>query len=89
MEGDAGNDILYGGTGSDTYVFNLGDGQDVIFEEDSLADVTPFSSSPLPCCPATKAPPLGGITPDMLTFTPNEAQHTLLIQVGTAGIRYS
>ena len=30
IEGKAGNDLLQGGDGADTYVFNLGDGQDTI-----------------------------------------------------------
>jgi Ca2+-binding RTX toxin-like protein len=40
LEGGKGNDILAGGNGGDTYVFNLGDGRDVINENgDSSADV--------------------------------------------------
>ena len=33
--GGAGNDYLSGDSGNDTYVFNLGDGQDVIYNFDS------------------------------------------------------
>ena len=33
LKGLAGNDMLYGGGGDDTYVFALGDGQDTIYEE--------------------------------------------------------
>ena len=32
FEGGAGNDSLSGGTGSDTYLFDLGDGEDVVAE---------------------------------------------------------
>ncbi|MDD5058244.1 MAG: putative Ig domain-containing protein, partial [Sideroxydans sp.] len=32
LEGGTGNDILYGGTGGDTYVFNRGDGADKIVD---------------------------------------------------------
>ena len=34
--GGPGNDTLNGGLGSDSYYYNLGDGQDVIYEEDWL-----------------------------------------------------
>lgn len=32
LEGGAGNDTLYGSFGEDTYLFNLGDGQDLLIE---------------------------------------------------------
>ena len=32
LEGDAGADTLFGGAGSDTYVFNVGDGADTIYD---------------------------------------------------------
>ncbi len=34
LNGGAGSDFLYGGNGNDTYVFNLGDGQDTIYLDD-------------------------------------------------------
>ncbi|BCM25597.1 calcium-binding protein [Methyloradius palustris] len=37
LEGNAGNDYLSGGGASDTYLFNLGDGQDTISNYDDLA----------------------------------------------------
>ncbi|MBC7837923.1 MAG: putative Ig domain-containing protein [Nitrospiraceae bacterium] len=66
--GGVGNDVHDGGSGSDVYLFNLGDGQDEIFEEDIVGDVNTIVFGP-------------GITRDMLTFTQNEAEETLLIQV--------
>jgi Ca2+-binding RTX toxin-like protein len=38
LQGDEGNDLLQGHSGSDTYVFGLGDGQDVVLDIDELAD---------------------------------------------------
>jgi Ca2+-binding RTX toxin-like protein len=35
--GGAGNDTLKGGAGNDTYIFNRGDGSDVIYDNDSTA----------------------------------------------------
>jgi len=65
----AGNDLIDGGAGSDIYLFNLGDGQDDIFEADIVGDVNTIIFGP-------------GITRDTLTFTHNVAEDTLLIQVG-------
>ncbi|WP_277576007.1 beta strand repeat-containing protein [Pseudomonas chlororaphis] len=36
LEGGTGNDVLNGGRGSDLYLFNLGDGQDVINDDNSI-----------------------------------------------------
>ena len=35
LEGGAGNDVMFGGDGSDTYIFNAGDGSDVIEDNGS------------------------------------------------------
>ena len=35
LTGGTGNDILYGETENDTYYFNLGDGEDIIFDDES------------------------------------------------------
>ncbi|MDI1278941.1 calcium-binding protein, partial [Methylobacter sp.] len=37
LNGGAGNDYLYGNTGNDIYLFNLGGGQDTIYDGDSTA----------------------------------------------------
>ncbi len=44
LSGGAGNDNLNGGTGNDAYVFNLGDGQDVISDESGLDDAVSFGA---------------------------------------------
>ncbi|MDO8417606.1 MAG: VCBS domain-containing protein, partial [Agitococcus sp.] len=43
LEGGKGNDLLYGGAGADTYIFNIGDGQDTITEE--LSDLKAANSN--------------------------------------------
>lgn len=49
LNGGAGNDILSGNAGDDTYLFNLGDGADVIWEEgDSAGDVLRFGEGIAP-----------------------------------------
>ena len=45
LNGGSGNDTLIGNSGNDTYAFNLGWGQDVIWEEtDTTADVLQFGA---------------------------------------------
>ena len=34
-----GNDVLYGNKGADTYIFNIGDGMDTIYEEGESSDI--------------------------------------------------
>lgn len=70
LAGELGTDVLDGGTGSDAYLLNIGDGQDEIVEENVAGDVNTVIFG-------------AGISLSMLTFTPNEAQGTLLIQVGS------
>ena len=41
--GSLGNDILKGGTGADTYVWNLGDGADIIFDDWAEGDMLSLS----------------------------------------------
>jgi Ca2+-binding RTX toxin-like protein len=36
LNGSMGNDFLYGGAGEDQYIFNTGDGSDVIYDADGL-----------------------------------------------------
>ena len=75
LHGGAGNDELHGGTGidillgyvdNDTYVFNLGDGQDIINEEgaDSSGDRVLFGA---------------GIMPNDITVTKEGADIVLLV----------
>lgn len=73
LQGGPGNDLLYGGVGSDAYVLKLGGGHDETFEEDALGDINTIIFEP-------------GITLEMLTFTPDTAQETLLIQAGADSI---
>jgi RTX toxins and related Ca2+-binding proteins len=39
LGGGAGNDALYGGAGDDTYVFNLGDGRDLVSEQGGAVSI--------------------------------------------------
>ena len=57
LAGGTGNDRLYGSEGNDIYLFNLGDGQDRIFDYDSLEgniDTLRFGA---------------GVAPDIITFS--------------------
>jgi Ca2+-binding RTX toxin-like protein len=45
LAGGTGNDMLNGGSGNDTYLFGLGDGQDVIQEGGGTADRLVFDSA--------------------------------------------
>ena len=67
-----GQVLLRSGTGSDAYLLNPGDGQDEIFEEDIIGEVNTIIFGT-------------GITFEMLTFTPNVAEATLLIEAGSGG----
>ena len=40
LNGGQGNDVLNGGTGNDTYLFNRGDGQDIVQDSDATAGNT-------------------------------------------------
>ena len=64
LAGGTGNDMINGGAGSDLYVFNLGDGQDHIFEEDIFGELNTIFF----CAGITRA--------QMLTFTQNPALET-------------
>jgi Ca2+-binding RTX toxin-like protein len=37
LQGDSGNDTLYGQAGNDIYVFGQGDGQDILIDNDATA----------------------------------------------------
>ncbi len=69
LYGGPGNDIINGEAGSDVYVFSSGDGEDQIFEEDVIGEVNTILFDP-------------SITREMITFAHNQADNTLLIQVG-------
>ncbi len=47
LNGGTGNDHLYGGRGADLYVFNLGDGQDIIYTGDNNLDIIEFKEMTL------------------------------------------
>jgi Ca2+-binding RTX toxin-like protein len=72
LTGGLGDDFLDGEAGQDTYVFNFGDGHDVITDTalPGEGNVLSFGS---------------GISLANLTLTPDTAQHTLTIQVGAGG----
>jgi Ca2+-binding RTX toxin-like protein len=40
--GGAGDDFLWGGTGRDTYIYNKGDGEDRVYDDDALKDASVF-----------------------------------------------
>jgi Ca2+-binding RTX toxin-like protein len=68
LDGGMGSDYLVGGMGNDTYLFNLGDGQDTIFDYDETtgnSDTIQFGS---------------GIVSSDVTFTRREADLILGIQ---------
>jgi Ca2+-binding RTX toxin-like protein len=44
LVGGTGNDSLYGGQGMDTYVFNKGDGRDVIFDSKTEGNILRFGA---------------------------------------------
>jgi Ca2+-binding RTX toxin-like protein len=72
LVGGLGDDVLSGDEGDDTYVFNLGDGVDTIYDE-----VVP--GEPNRILFGT------GIAPSDLTLTHDEGARTLTIQVGSSG----
>ena len=39
IEGGTGNDMLYGGTDTDTFAFQTGDGADTIYDFDTASDM--------------------------------------------------
>lgn len=48
LQGKTGNDTIYGGEGNDTYIFNRGDGEDIIWETGSTytyTDTVTFGSN--------------------------------------------
>jgi Ca2+-binding RTX toxin-like protein len=65
LAGGLGNDTLEGGDGADTYIFNLGDGKDIIKEADYTlaidADVLQFGAGILPANVSVHSAPTGDI----------------------------
>jgi Ca2+-binding RTX toxin-like protein len=72
LAGGAGEDHLHGGVGHDTYIFNIGDGVDII-------DDTALPGA------GNRIQFGAGISQNDLTFTQDAAARTLTIQVGTGG----
>ena len=68
----SGNDLLVGGSGHDTYLFNVGD------EIDTIEDVARLGEG-------NRIQFGTGVTQADLTFTQDQAARTLTIQVGTSG----
>jgi Ca2+-binding RTX toxin-like protein len=68
----SGNDTLLGGAGSDTYLFNLGDGIDTIEDVATLGEGNRIQFG-------------AGVSRSDLTFTEDTDARTLTIQVGTGG----
>ncbi len=74
--GGTGNDILQGSTGADTYVYNIGDGNDVIYDgnlnsDSSVTDTLKFGA---------------GITANMLKFiVPTDVNDVRIEFVGQSG----
>ncbi len=68
----AGNDLLIGGAGSDTYLFNLGDGTDTIQDVAIIGEGNRIQFGM-------------GIVESDLTFTRDESARTLTIHVGNNG----
>lgn len=69
----SGDDTLIGGTGHDTYLFNIGDGIDTIEDVATVGDGNRIQFG-------------AGISRSDLTFMEDTAARTLTIQVGTSGL---
>jgi len=74
ITGGLGNDVLRGGAGDDTYVFNLGDGSDTIYDETVFGEANRIVFG-------------AGIAQSDLSFARDEAARTLTIQVGSGSDR--
>lgn len=72
LNGGVGDDTLLGGTGHDIYVFNLGDGVDMIEDTASLDEGNQIRFG-------------AGIGPDDLSFIYSDVARMLTIQVGAVG----
>lgn len=72
LAGGRGNDRLFGGDGDDTYVFNLGDGRDIIADTATVAEGNRIEFGV-------------GILGTDLRYTEDQAAHTLTIRVGMTG----
>ncbi len=75
FQGHAGNDLLMGGDDADLYVFDLGDGVDIIREEQTnpllmAADMVIFGE---------------GIAPEELIFARGADENDLVITIGSGG----
>jgi Ca2+-binding RTX toxin-like protein len=74
IEGGAGNDVLLGGTGNDTYVFNRGDGFDLIDDQPGARDINTVHFG-------------AGITQEMLrvSYSGTSSMGALTVRGGTSG----
>ncbi len=73
IEGDTGNDVLLGGSGNDTYVFNQGDGFDLIDDQPGTGDTNTVQFG-------------AGITQEMLrvSYSGTSSMGGLTVRVGTS-----
>lgn len=86
IEGRGGNDILIGGRGSDTYIYNLGDGNDTIIEEADTAarDQLVFGAG-INAGDVSFTRPSPSSNDIVLTIAHDGATITLVNQLGTHG----